>query len=201
MAANRVQNQGEANENPGNVPRPYFVDISDAEFMALVPWRIRSALPIPFTGSEVEPMPYNAVLGKVRLLTSSINSRFNSTSNSRFNSKTQTRDYVMRRLVVVRTFSSPETRGAVADCEVWYHRSGCSHGKVLLVQVLSLQEKPFLRLGAARVIRQETEDRILLLESSQSTSRNSTTSWITTAAPFPQKFNSNSNSNSMAEIP
>lgn len=147
-------------------PTPYFQDISVAEFERLLPLKLRDAPPIQSEHDLKVNMPRNAVMIKVNRLTQEINNALQRLYG------THMRPYILRNLLIHRTFvssSSPShgTEGmSISECELWYHRSGCSHGKVLLVQIALLARAPFLRMMSAHIQGEEPEDRMLLLHNS-----------------------------------
>lgn len=132
--------------------RPYWQDLSDAEFEALLPPKISRVLLTPGKTSPHD-MPANAILAKIERLTRAINST----------ATTATGDFQAARVLQGPTFHAPDGR-AVTDVEVWYHRGGASRGKVLRVQVSASRTYPFVAMTAARVVGTIPEDQIVLLD-------------------------------------
>jgi hypothetical protein len=131
---------------------PYHVDVDDAAFMTFIPEKIaKGSIIEPLDSSALDVNLENVVISKVQRLTEAINA------------KSDVGQYDMVRSTLTVTFKNPlQSASSVSDVEVWYHRSGCSHGKVLRVQVVTYGQEPFVKLTAARVIRKESEDVMLL---------------------------------------
>lgn len=142
-------------------PTRYFQDISNAAFEDLLPPKLRTA-PFVAPGTQLNmSMPKNAVMIKVTRLTQEINRRLGVTGAPP--TAQPTAHYIVRRVIIHQTFASAEVQGSIADCEVWLHRSGRSHGKVINLQVGIFRRAPFLRMLAVRVTGEQPEDSMLLL--------------------------------------
>lgn len=130
--------------------RPYHVDISDEEFSERIPVRLRSE-PTPRGDVSDVALPPNAMRAKVARLTVAINKN------------NENEKYTAVRTLIGQTYYTPIGGQSVTDAEVWYHCSGKSHGKVVRVQVMTYQVEPYLLMTHAHVVRNEPEDRMLLM--------------------------------------
>lgn len=154
------------------VAKPYYWDVAADDFQASFlprqgPWVPRDIL---HDREARQEMPANAQKYVVRELTSYINQRarqyFSAAEGDRRRQK-----YVQHRVLHQRTYVSSARSCVVAEAEVWYHRPGCMHGKVVEVQVGLIHEYPYLVLLNSRVLREEPEDAYYLLPYSHANSQ------------------------------
>lgn len=136
---------------------PYHTDLSDLEFAAFIPKRISEGRMLEHDTPSSVKLPRNALKLKVDRLTEEINKK---AAIAGVNGT-----YDMARMLQGDTSRPSQTRQwqSVTDAEVWYHRSGCFSGKVILVQVATSQTHPFISMISAKMLRNEPEDKMLLL--------------------------------------
>ena len=160
-------------------PTPYFRDVTDREFTSFVPPRIRIGDRLPAWKELSRVFPERVIGAKCERLTQAIN---DAAMQPQAPGPVPRNKYSLVRTVPLRVLLARvsyehdgdgfpryrEFRGGnpryvvVSEAEAWYHRSGCSHGKVLVLQVVFDPLRPALVMHSARVERNEPEDRMLL---------------------------------------
>ena len=132
----------------------YFIDVDDTIFGSFIPTglREREYIDVTYHRQSHTGLPINALKMKVDRLTEVINERA---------AKVGAGPYDLARLIQDKTYIISDT-STITDAELWYHQSGKSTGKVIRVQLATYAVKPFLRMTAASVARNEVEDSMVL---------------------------------------
>lgn len=141
----------------------YHTDVSDAAFAAFLPASlpdVEFASATPGASAPTLGLPANAISSRVAELTAAINA---GAAADAARTGSEPREYAAVRVEPGATVFDFERSRALTTAEIWYHRSGAAHGKVVRAQWAVTPEPPFIALLAARVVRRESEDRIVLL--------------------------------------